>query len=307
MPIPVVCPSCSAKLKAPDRAAGGKMSCPKCDEPVRVPYPDGAAFSAGGPARPRLSDDSADDGADLDVSRPSFMPLIFGGSIAAVGLIMVTLLVAWLWFGPTRNPAPPRPGAAGPPPAPAGAGGPRQVPQAAEPAYADATKGAIPFGEFEVLVLEVRYDKVPITDLLGEETLSEQPMLMVQVGIRNKSPARKLEYAGWAPGGGVAPGGLAGGGGAIPANPNPATLKDDLGNVYRPAQFGLTNSVKSQKFRESIYPGKNLADVLVFEPPVPKATSLLLELPLKALGGSDSARFRIPTHRINRPMFEQSR
>jgi hypothetical protein len=37
MSITVSCPACSAKLKAPDQAAGHKLKCPGCGERVRVP------------------------------------------------------------------------------------------------------------------------------------------------------------------------------------------------------------------------------------------------------------------------------
>ena len=37
MPIPVTCPGCSAKMKAPDGAAGKKIKCPKCQEAITVP------------------------------------------------------------------------------------------------------------------------------------------------------------------------------------------------------------------------------------------------------------------------------
>lgn len=37
MPLQVICPSCSTKLKAPDTAAGKKTKCPKCQAVVTVP------------------------------------------------------------------------------------------------------------------------------------------------------------------------------------------------------------------------------------------------------------------------------
>lgn len=37
MPIIVSCPSCSARLTVPDRAAGKSVRCPKCQKPVAVP------------------------------------------------------------------------------------------------------------------------------------------------------------------------------------------------------------------------------------------------------------------------------
>jgi hypothetical protein len=37
MPIPVDCPACSTRLRAPDGAAGMTLSCPRCQAPVPVP------------------------------------------------------------------------------------------------------------------------------------------------------------------------------------------------------------------------------------------------------------------------------
>ncbi len=37
MPIPVHCPECGAKLKAPDKAEGQVLSCPRCQAPMRIP------------------------------------------------------------------------------------------------------------------------------------------------------------------------------------------------------------------------------------------------------------------------------
>src|SRR5260370_16249337 len=36
MPVPVVCPSCAARLSIPDNLAGRKIKCPKCGKPVLV-------------------------------------------------------------------------------------------------------------------------------------------------------------------------------------------------------------------------------------------------------------------------------
>jgi predicted Zn finger-like uncharacterized protein len=37
MSIVVVCPSCSANIKAPDAAAGKRVKCPKCTSTIQVP------------------------------------------------------------------------------------------------------------------------------------------------------------------------------------------------------------------------------------------------------------------------------
>lgn len=301
MTIPVVCPSCSARLKAPDRAAGGKLTCPKCDEPVPVPRPDESGFSERGRGKARLSNDAFDEDLPTppSVSRPGVTVFLIGGAVAAVGLLCTTGLLAWTLLRPAA-PAPALPVTAAPTPEPVR---PADNPPA-EPTYADATKGRVRVGDLEVIVLEVLYNKVPVIELLGNEGISPQPALIVKVGVRNASATRKVDFTGWAPGGGLAPGGLAGGKGIIPVNPNPATLKDDLGNTYKPAALETGVTVKDQKYQESIHPGRSLTDVLIFEPPVAKAQALLLELPLRALGGADSVRFRIPTSKVNRNLYE---
>lgn len=43
MPIAVVCPGCSAKLNAPDGAAGKKVKCPKCAGAITIPAPAASA------------------------------------------------------------------------------------------------------------------------------------------------------------------------------------------------------------------------------------------------------------------------
>lgn len=49
MPLQVVCPSCTAKLRAPDTAAGKKTKCPKCQAVIAVPAnaPQAPAASPG--------------------------------------------------------------------------------------------------------------------------------------------------------------------------------------------------------------------------------------------------------------------
>ena len=44
MPVPVTCPGCSAKMNAPDAAAGKKVKCLKCQQIITVPAPAVADF-----------------------------------------------------------------------------------------------------------------------------------------------------------------------------------------------------------------------------------------------------------------------
>ncbi len=301
MSIPVVCPACSARTKAASRFAGGMISCPKCDEPIPVPAPapDEGAITERGRGRPgrKVLRDFDDESLPTppDVSHRGIYVLIGGGIIALLALVLTTVVLVRLALQPKAAPAPvaqqqPQPTKIEPI-----VEKKHEEPAPVEPVYVDALKGPVRVGDFDVRVLRVRLDRIPLVPLLGAEQLSEQPALAIDVGISNLSPTKKLEYTGWSPAVGLAA--LENPGSALAV---PATLKDDVGNSYRPMQFDPLVTIKDQKRRESIYPGGKLVDVLVFEVPVPKVSALLLELPLKALGANDSIRFRIPTDRINR-------
>lgn len=50
MPIAVTCPHCGTKLKAPDKAAGKTLNCPKCASSISVPANEPAGRQAPPPA-----------------------------------------------------------------------------------------------------------------------------------------------------------------------------------------------------------------------------------------------------------------
>jgi hypothetical protein len=67
MPIPASCPSCSARLSAPDAAAGKRVKCPKCQALVEVPAADlgyevvdAPPPAVARPVRPAPADDADD-------------------------------------------------------------------------------------------------------------------------------------------------------------------------------------------------------------------------------------------------------
>lgn len=80
-----------------------------------------------------------------------------------------------------------------------------------------------------------------------------------------------------------------------------ATLRDNFGNSYKRIHFGIgTRVVDAVERSESLYPGKSLKDVVVFELPIDTAQYLNLELPAINFGGEGMIRFRIP-HEMFRP------
>lgn len=64
MPISVACPTCGAKLKTPDNAAGKKIKCPKCEKLIDVPA-DGEETAAVAAAAPDEAEGAAEDMADV--------------------------------------------------------------------------------------------------------------------------------------------------------------------------------------------------------------------------------------------------
>ena len=105
--------------------------------------------------------------------------------------------------------------------------------------------------------------------------------------IENRGDSKKVQYRGWA-GDDFDFGGTSG------------TVHDDLDNSYKRIGFGFASKVVGQIDSESIYPGKSVTDVLVFEEPVAKAKFLKLELPAGAFGGTGRLRIKIPMTMVER-------
>ncbi len=107
MPIPVTCPHCHATLKAPESAAGRKVKCPKCSQPMFVPAADEEPLEAVQAAPPapsrRLAPLPVDD--DEDYERPSRdrrssrQPIRRGDAVLPLILGIVALSLAALGFG----------------------------------------------------------------------------------------------------------------------------------------------------------------------------------------------------------------
>jgi hypothetical protein len=153
--------------------------------------------------------------------------------------------------------------------------------------WVDAESAVGRIGDVRVRIVNVIYDNVRANDLLGEAE-SRKKHLIIRLMIENISDAKKHSYYLW----GDRLGGLGG-------NHHHATLTDEFGNAYLPVDFGLFIEVKGQqRTRTSLYPGKPLDEVLVFEEPVSKAKVLKLELPGAALDKPGSYRFRIPVSMI---------
>jgi hypothetical protein len=143
-------------------------------------------------------------------------------------------------------------------------------------------------GDIELRVTQVLEGKVPLrTGFDDRETASQDDLLAINIEMKNLSRSSKIEYSSWQ-------------GRDMAFSRDYATLQDNFGNGYKRISFGFGMDIVGQTQSDSIYPGKSLADVLVFELPVDTAEYLNLELPAKNFGGEGMLRLRIPANMIQR-------
>lgn len=145
--------------------------------------------------------------------------------------------------------------------------------------WADS-RNALRQRDLEVKITEATVSFVPLEDFSNRSGKSKERLLMIRLEITNTSSSRKVDYRGR--------------GAPFADVLSRASLRDEKGNHYKRCDFGFANRVVGQvRDAESIYPGKSLSDVLVFERPVDGFATLLFELPANAFGGSGKLRFKI--------------
>jgi hypothetical protein len=167
---------------------------------------------------------------------------------------------------------------------------PEPEPPASKPAITwTSSSQTVHSGDMDVKIMGVQAGSVRIHKLTGGGADSTETYLSVRIRLRNQSPTKKFQYTTWN-GGSLMNLGRGGGG---------ASLTDDNGNTYKPGEFGL-EAPMGMVLQDSIYPRKELTDVLLFEPPVPGIKYLNLELPAENFGGSGSIRFHIPASEIKK-------
>lgn len=94
----------------------------------------------------------------------------------------------------------------------------------------------------------------------GTEIDSEREYLQIELLIENRTSVNKINYRGQ-------------------PRFRSRQLTDDIQNQYLPISFAVGLYVNGQYSNESIYPGKSLRDLFVFEVPVEGAKQLILNIP----------------------------
>jgi hypothetical protein len=133
-------------------------------------------------------------------------------------------------------------------------------------------------GDCTVFLVSAEIGDVPLQNpITGAKHASDEKHLLLLLLVANNSDKKKIDYDG-------------GGSNLFSSH---GTLSDDLGNFYKPLRFGI-DEVMVQKKRESIYPGKSVSDLYVFEVPVDKAKTLTLTIEGKAIEQTEDAKLTFP-------------
>lgn len=265
MPISVTC-RCGAMLRTADSAAGKTFACPKCKARVQVPPSAGAPVqvSKDPPRSPALSKVIPVD--QPEPAKPQGVPpLVLVGVISlavivVVGGVVGVLLLKDRGVGDSM--------AAGP------------VPPGVAPAADGYALGQeIRFGDLGVTVVRARVEKYVSLTSIGQPVLHD-PAVVVRIGIRNYNPNRIAEAG---------------------AQTGVATLTDNLGNRYERvsprSDIGLPTSIPGQTPAGTVVRLRSdeaEEDVLLFDRPVPGASSLELRLDGSRYESSGSVKVIIP-------------
>lgn len=155
------------------------------------------------------------------------------------------------------------------------------------PSAAEWTKAsnAVQQGNVQVQVKALKVGKVPLKDMFGDSQMSADDLLIITLDISNISTGKKINFSTWQ-------------GEDFNFGRDFASLSDDNANIYKRIDFGATLKPVGAVDKESIYPGKAITDLLVFEKPVDTVKWLHLELPAENFGGDGMIRFEIQASMI---------
>jgi len=178
--------------------------------------------------------------------------------------------------GGTR-PAPGKPtGAGSKGPAPPGKASTVPPRDPSAPLWIDASRGPWTHGDVTVKIRSASIARARVVDVAKRIAESQDEYLLIAIELTNHSKTRKIEYTSWS---------LRG---------ERPQLADDLGNKYLLQAAPAGGLFEGQQRNKSLYPEKSLEDLLVCEPPVPRAKWLRLQLPAGAFEEQGTGQFEIP-------------
>lgn len=115
----------------------------------------------------------------------------------------------------------------------------------------------------------------------GGKNFGEKEVLILKIKCSNITSNKKIEYNTWR-------------GQGFSIRKDTATLEDNNGNRYRLISYGsMDYPLGAIRFSESIYPGKDIEDILIFELPVNNCEHLFLTLPAKNIGAKEDIHLKL--------------
>lgn len=133
-------------------------------------------------------------------------------------------------------------------------------------------------GAFTVEVLGASLRRPEVKGITGFTSRSDEPLLVVEMRFSNKNDRKLVTFRDErALGGSV------------------LRLRDDVGNVVRPVAFGLGNNVVGALDTPAdVKPGESVTHLQVFDVPLPKTKSLVLNVDLYCCEGKGEVEIEIP-------------
>jgi hypothetical protein len=139
-------------------------------------------------------------------------------------------------------------------------------------------------GAFTVEVPGVSIRHPEVREISGDATPSKDPLLVVELQFNSKDDRKVVTFRDER---------LLGG--------SVFRLKDDVGNIVRPVTFGFANKVVGalDRFAE-LKPEESLKHLQVFDVPLPKTKSLVLNVDLYCFEGEGEVEIEIPIEAVTK-------
>ena len=284
------CTHCGASFSVPTSAEGKAAKCPKCGKTFTISFPLAAPVSppppAPAPGKPSLPPAPSPTPAGSRrisvpfwaiVTAPAVVSLILG-YFAGREHLKYQMQSAFANAGKAlaegiRDSLPP---------------GLKDRAEAKEPESAPPPR--VPLGEaydaggFSVQVVGASIRHPQVKGLRGDASPSEDPLLVIEMQFTNKDDRKVVTFRD-----------DRGLGGSV------FRLKDDVGNVVRPVTFGFANKVVGAlaEFTE-LKPEGGLTHLQVFDVPLPKTKSLVLNVDLYCFEGEGEVEIEIPIEAVKK-------
>lgn len=155
---------------------------------------------------------------------------------------------------------------------------PQESPAENDPGPPSDPLGPRQLGDVRITVTTARIGKVPLQSLFNGKGDSTDEQMMITIKIENTSQTKKINYRTFDP--------------DFSIGDDMAVARDNHDNIYKRVDFGTAKPAGKNE-DVSIYPGKSIEDVLVFEVPIDGVEFVKLDLPGRPVGESGEISFWI--------------